>query len=1710
MPTTPATSTLPPALPGEQGQHYSFIKQTIPDCLVKSSPERREALKQTTPEVPDWYDKASQPHKDELKALLQARCESLNLLEKTLRKALSLVAFAQPLLETALKTAGHELDVNLTWLRLYSPFKDAFGLRKIGFKVKTYSLLQAALSNFNADEAKADYYNSASGFITQPDARQLFERHATTLSIEAFVKLCRELDLGAQYQAYLERFWHPADTVAEGVLREQYIRHQQDAFAAAALMALVKGDINDSDYALLQRVHAGEQTIKVGNKHVWYRTPCMMNLHLQGCLVIWPSAKLSFGDELIAYIPDDPEHPIKRYDSLSAFKTELTARLSAKTDRMVQPTATPQVTDFQQFFSQFIAYKDRPYYFRRLTELVADAPPPSLHSPWWSADWQTLAMTMEAPELPINTLVDGGPQATVRVPINVPNFGIELHAIRELWEDIDLWPQRFEDVRKRALDDARAQAICTADADAAASASRLQHYLNLGLLVVNTIAMVIPPLGVAMSVVMAGQLLYEVFEGVSELSKGDREAGWAHINDVMENLVFLAGGAAVHFTASSFIENLKAVTLPSGKTRLWKPDLAPYEHPRALLQGTQPNERGIHTISGEQVIALEDKRFKVRHEPATDRYVIQHPSRVDAYEPTLKHNEAGAWHHELERPQTWEGAKLMRRLGPVVEGFSEAVLEQIRTVSGVEDDVLRRLHVDSEPVPAILLDTIRQFRAYDSAMKVAQGIGDGALPDDLCSYPASLAVELPGWPPGKAIEAFAGDELSGPSVKYGAADALPADTLRIERNGLMTGQLPKRIVEFLDPAQRDQLAGRYSHLEPQAQINAVRAKLQERANLTRARLMRSLYVDKQPPTDVAERLIQRDFKNLPTLMVREMLADVTAAERQILNQGQRIPLRVAEQARRLQQQLRLTLAYEGLHLDALANRDTEALVLNTLPNLPGWSDNLRLEVREGGLEGELRAGFGPETGDKKILVRVADGRYQAFDDRGQQLHGVNGLYGALQHALPDAHRTALGVPHVGQGERLQVLIRDNALPREHLRRVLGMQPERRPFFRWPQRLSGNRVGYSLSGRGAGQGMWQQVLEERVRTLYPAFTQEQLRTFIENLGQDQEPALRRLEDEFKQLSSRLQSWRHELSQGVNLEEQASDAFRARRYARRIIAKELIEAWQRTGTVDVNVIGEEVGQFIDLADEELQGELSTLPPLSANFDHVTRLDLSNTGLSQNIDAALGNFKRLRRLDLSNNDLTALPASVGGMRHLTDLDLSDNDIVLTAESVNQLSELTRLGYLSLESNPLTIAPDIGRMPELVVVTLENTGIDTWPTGVFDQPRGRTFNLDLSANRLETIPLVEPGSDAAEIIARTTISEEPAFISAENLEQVREYRASVGLDPHRRSPPRGMLDTFSWRTGLDDAQFQHNTDVWELLEEEVGSEPFFDELRKLADSADAVFEDDAARIDLTRKVWEMIEAMANNAQLRERIFSMAAAPTTCVDAGAQVFNAMGLEVLIDQAYDLYATDLIEARLLELARGKSRLDELGRIARARIGELLEQGRKFPEYDADGHRIPHRDSQGNLLRDIDEVEVHMMYPTRLAESLELPWQSRNMMFPEADVSDEMIENARKRVLALEDGPLLQQQIIDQPFWVDFVKRANPESFEAFSRRAEALLDLEDTSPGSYETGLSSIVADEQAEVLKLTREAMQRAKLQRVEIPFQLATGNGVSTQNRK
>ncbi|WP_294737368.1 DUF6543 domain-containing protein [uncultured Pseudomonas sp.] len=1648
MPTAQTPDSGSP-VPGVQGRHYEHIKAAIPQSLIRATPALRASVRQVKPAIPDWYAAAAPAQKIQLQTLLDASIRSHAALAQSMDKVQDVNDFARPLLTAALTAAGFPLDVDQTCLRLYVPTEDTFGVGSGGFKTKTFSLLQAALNNFEAPETRAGFFDSASGFITAPDANGHFERFNTTLKIEVFATLCRELDLGQQYQTHLTTFLRPTETVAQNLLRERYITRRKDAFKAAACLALLKHDIGQDDYALLLRVASGERKIMLGDKQIWYRRPCMMHLHLQGCLIIDPCVYQRYSSWFIAYIPDDPEHPIKRYESFDQFEQELTRRLTAWPTSGTARPAMVEPTEHQQFFARFVARKDLAHYYRRFTEAVQDAPPSSWWKTWLRSEQGKFWVELLAPKLRPFASLQGDPRHRVRVALEGPNLDINADSIKGAWVDVDLWAEDYEAAIQRLFDDGMTLAVPTAQADAANRSRRLAHYLNIGLFALNLAAMAVPPLGTVMAVAMAAQLMYEVLEGAIELSEGDREAGWAHIGDVLENLAMLAaGGAVYHFTVSPFIDSLKAVTLPSGEARLWKPDLKAYQSTVSLPSGSTPNALGLHRVQGQEVLALEGKRFALKAEPYPGKYRIHHPLRPEAYQPEARHNGSGAWSLEDEQPLSWHGPKLMRRLGHVVDGLDDQQLEAVRRVSDVDESVLRRLHVESEPTPALLLDTVRQFQAYGEATQLSEQIFLGQLSADMASYAASLMVELPYWPAGRAIEVFEGVGERRVAIKYGDTGTQSRDLIRISHIELMRGKLPERVVAVLSEDQLKAMLGQSLPKEPRLRSQQLQARLGAYAQKHQVRVFRSRYSDRVVPASVEVQVVQRAFTGLPTIVVQELLSDASKAELQALTQHRKISLRLSVKARRLQATQRLAHAYEGLYLEALADADTEALVLNTLETLPGWKDNLRIEVRDGSYGGELRASYGPHNAATlKVLVRVSSGSYQAFNGHGLQLHGVDTLYASLQHALTDSHRQALGLPHVGQGLQLKLKILQHALPRERLREVLHMTPSRIPFFKPPQLLPDGRLGYPLSGRGLGAVSWR--IETRIRELYPSITPQEIEWLLEaNSGVDF-AWLTTLEREYSELFNTLQGWLSTPIQGFG--EFGSEPHRQQLLSRRKLFTALTDAWRRVGPRDVNPDnGQYYGEAIELDHIDLSQQLASLPELTANFDHVSRVGLSECGLTDSVEGFLRHFHGLRSLNLELNRLTRLPQALEHMHGLEVLRLPANRVVLDLVAVARLKKMTRLLLLDLDGNPLGLSPDISRMGRLWLLYLNNTGLPGWPTGIFAKPRPRGFRLDLNGNPITQLPDVAPGSERAQILVRTGLDR--SLLPPDVLEKLKLYIESVGLDPDRRFPPRGTKDSVDWKSGLSEAQWSARQPVWDALEESLGSEPFFNEIRNLRHSGDAAM---GFKADLTAKVWRMLSAMYNDLDLRDKLFSMAAAPTTCVDAGAQLFNAMGVEVLLSEAYSASRPELMQLELLSLAIGKSRLDELGRIAHARVGELVALGRKFPQYDAEGHQVQWRDAAGNPVRAIDEVEIHLAYVTHLRDRLELPWQSHSMRFLEPDVTAPMVEAAYLRVLALEQGDLLRDGIVQIEFWTAYLQSAKPEAFVGLNGKIEALNSLQE-------------------------------------------------------
>ena len=1311
-----------------------LILQSLPRAITQAPMSRLLSLDIANPQFPDWYLEMSSTHRQQLKKLIDVRWRLQEKVDASLKYLQQdIQAFAKPLLAEAIRlNFNSSADVSKLTLKLYVPDTILQFIDGGASYQRNYSLLEAALHNFEATETAEGYFRTGSG-VYSTDARGELQLERT-MSVEKVTTLCRTLDVGAKYQVHIKNILMPSDLNARKLLERDLLATERASFNLAALMAYVKKDIGTYSYNILQRVHDGERGINFHGQPLHPHRLTLMGFPLHGIVlfsaVSQPSRLKSLVDALtadevktlsdlshrapvmpgdhygklkllmsfftngpsgvredmmrredlyqqsrldgplVAYVPDDPLHPLKEYGSLADFMKELLGQLRDK--------------PYQEYFSRFVRQKDKGHFFARVNErlsrVVWQQREPLDMGPWWRET------AVENPNAePITNLITD-----------------------------DVWQWLCVDKRDKAIADARVIAVPTGDEDEAARWKRLSSYLNIGWNVFNFVGMLVPVLGEVLLGVMVAQIVDELVEGIEDWSKGDRDEAASHINSVLINSAQLAlmgvgyvlprGVRAIK--PSPLMDRLKTVEMPDGKTRLWKPDVAPYAQQVELPANAKPNALGLVEHDARQWLPLEGKHYEVSQDPVTGQHRLEHPERPMAYKPRVEHNDAGAWKVETEQPLEWDAEGVMRRMDSRLANHSAQTLAKIQRVSGVHETVLRRLHVEHEAPPALLRDTFTRLDAYGEAERLPQNILANQVPDEMIGFEAAAMVELPRWPESRAIEVFQAENHTGPSVKHGNAMATDPMTIKISRSELAAGKLPERVLESLNEADTRTLLGHEIALDKPTRIQTLHQQMAMQAGKQKKRLFEALYKKRDVSSDPRVQRVLNEVPELPASAAQELLEQAEPEDLRHLAEKQRLPLRLRQQARHLRDRVRLNRAYEGLYFEELASADSRRLELGSLANLPGWSDEVRIEIRELGFNGKLHASVGPEDAPiRKVLILDEDGRYQTRDAEDHHLHGTDEFYASVLHALPDAQRDALGYG-IHDGARLKADVHRSPLSHDQFAPTLLEHPIRRPTYD-PQtmKLLGGMEGYQ---RAAGE----RTARLRLRSLYPTLTDAELDTLIETLRQRNPslgPQIHALEIEFDLLASTLERYVNGPTRDFRFGPSGVAEWRARN----TIAKKIRQCWQRTGPRHLDAYGNVLGQTLDLSDFNLYLHIDRMPKLEANFDHVTRLWLRNTGLSSIEQPFLESFRNVQTLDVSRNSLTALPQSITRMPRLTDLDLSRNRIVLQPADVEMLRNRTRLCTLSLGDNPLGLLPNISRMPDLHTLILSGTGATTWPPG-------------------------------------------------------------------------------------------------------------------------------------------------------------------------------------------------------------------------------------------------------------------------------------------------------------------------------------------------------------------------------------------------------------
>ena len=1491
-----------------------------------------------------------------------------------------------------------------------------------------HDLLQAALQNFEDSEAVKDGFDAGTSIYTVQN--KVFN-DLPELAPDTFARICRELNLGQQYQAHLDGIFTPADTAYAITdqrskafqLKTSCVLNKRLEFTAELQVARMRGHITVEHYdfivATLLSYDAAWRTL-----HNAYSTLKLMDFEVAGVIVLWPERRPADQPQrCIVYLPQAPNRTFYEFEHIDQFKTELREWLMQR--------------EFADYFVKSVPLRYRAEFIRR-TDLKKVA-------------WDSLLLR--------------------RPPIIYePAIFNACEFIAKLSDPFEgMWQLQLAQIK----DDARMLAVPTADEDSKSRLARQAAYWNAGLSALTLALGFVPVVGEMMLLFGVVQLGADIYEGIEAWERDDQVAALEHLFDVAQNLSLLAApGAAKSLNPSPVVNRLTQITLGNGQKRLWKPDLKPYERRPEILSGLTPDAHGLYRLNDRHYLKLEQKVYQVKGEVSTGQMYIDPAHNPDAYSPTLKHNGSGAWTHEFDAPMQWSRVQLLRRLGADTQLFSDATVEHILSTSGTTEGELRQMYIDMLPRPPLLADCITRVRLSEKiehfVSQMQLGMHSNA---DFAPMQLELLSQLPGWPEDQGLRVV--DLQRGTFKDFGVSPQRARARTEITQARIDKGELLMATLESMTDAQIQALLDE-SVIGSKEQALALARKLGLLAQTTKRSLVTRLYTSEES-LEAGLRNIRRQFPSLPVKVLEELAGHLTEDERSVLTYLARLPLRAGEEARHYVRELRLNRALEGIFCEALSSSDSQTLAWHTIPKLPGWPKKLSISVRSGSNNEPLSLMSG-EVGSTVREIFKKGERYEFSGTSTEPPFSSPDLSACIFKALTDNERKALNsgatLTYSDFMSRIATLAAQQRLSSAQ---ALGMQ-HIKPWYKSPMRLADGRVGYTLGGRAGrlSEASKPLALKELVQELYPNMSETQMGQYLRSLHLT--PAL--AAGELVRLKAELDALRKTLHEWEEASAWTTPARGARTLVpvqtKRAMSRALIRAWRRL-SAEVSLEG------ISGYELNLNGwPVDALPSLAADFRHVISLNLANT-TCKIPSGLLDTFTELRHLSLITTQLTELPASIARMPELTHLNLRNNLIVLTPESAGVLSAMTKLKSLVLAGNPLGRSLSVQQMPNLQHLILRHTGLSAWPIGI--QALNHLQTLDLRNNAIRHIPSEILTEAMASINRVTSLHDNP--LTPDSLRRLGLYHDNQQLTLGMASTREHVSETQGISHWANEPSTEQSN-IWSALAREPGAADFFAVIEDLSTSSQFA----NARADLTRRVWALLNAAHDSTELRSRLFGLAGHLGTCGDGIAMVFAELELD---HQVFLAEHSAQSESSMLKLARGLFRIDMLNKhvlsIIKTRINtihatqdeyvqqlqELVEttnpqlatipladmqpverQGVAYRLGSAEGIRLAALLSPGSVQQQIarlDPLEIQMFYHVNLASQLELPARPTSMRFGNiANVSTAELETARRYVLDHEQVPALVESICGQEFWSDYLQKKTPDSFTAVMARYQELLD----------------------------------------------------------
>lgn len=602
--------------------------------------------------LPAWLTELAS---DTLNSLLQSQQRQQQLqhqLHEWLARITPLDAFAEPLLREALQ-AEHQLgvDVRRATLRRRTLQRYPSHVAQVpdGVKEQIYqhSLLQSALHNFTEGETFATS-------IMQGTAVLDASGNACALSPKAFFALCRSLDLGGRYQAYLRAQLTPGGEAGKqlSTLIEAGYR---TSLEAALRLALVNGEIARHAYE-----HCAPliDLISVASPSISGLRPMQLRVFgrlVRGAVAFEITHQRATGDEfegILCWIPDDPQGPLTWYTSWASLFMTLGKQF--------------RLPGYVEFFERFIGERDRSAYTRALTQALSDT----------------------AENVPVQ--LDGRYE-----PIEQPLFE---YLRRQLIDTL--------------LDNAKVHAIPTAEVDAQQRDRRLHFYLSFAIDALGLASFALPALALPLLGITALQVADDVYEGYADWRLGDRQSALEHLYCVAQTVAMTAVNAGAGAASHRLVKDARVADLVPVYTDEHTLKLS---DPR--LPGYAVRDRGavgeLISLQGAEYVRTPLASHLTYLEAQTQQRRIRHPVRPNAYAPLLEGNEGACWQHELETPQEWHAsAELFQDLDAGWGHLDEQAIHAVMRATGFNQDQLRRLHVEQAQAPARLHDAVQRQQLH--------------------------------------------------------------------------------------------------------------------------------------------------------------------------------------------------------------------------------------------------------------------------------------------------------------------------------------------------------------------------------------------------------------------------------------------------------------------------------------------------------------------------------------------------------------------------------------------------------------------------------------------------------------------------------------------------------------------------------------------------------------------------------------------------------------------------------------------------------------------------------------------------------------------------------------------------------------------------------------------------------------------------------------